>query len=126
MELTIQQSDLAFAAGRALGSVSSKSPLPLLSCVLLEADKSGLRVTGTDLDVTTSVLVPCAVKTAGRVAVGARHFNEVVRKMPKGELQIGMGGGQCEVRYGGGKGWSRFPVQDPADFPRIPELKAEW
>ena len=27
MDLTIQQSDLAFAAGRALGSVSTKSPL---------------------------------------------------------------------------------------------------
>ena len=38
MDLTIQQSDLAFAAGRALGSVSAKSPLPLLSCLLLEAD----------------------------------------------------------------------------------------
>ena len=31
MELTIQQSDLAFAALKALGSVSTKSPLPLLS-----------------------------------------------------------------------------------------------
>ena len=48
MELTIQQSDLAFAVGRALGSVSTKSPLPLLSCVLLEAESGSLRVTGTD------------------------------------------------------------------------------
>ena len=57
MELTIQQGDLAFGVGRALGSVSTKSPLPLLSCILLEADKSGLRVTGTDLD-TVSVRDP--------------------------------------------------------------------
>ncbi len=125
MELTIQQGDLAFAAGRALGSVSAKSPLPLLSCVLLEAEKSGLRVTGTDLDVTTSVLVPCAVKAPGKTAVSARHFHEVVRKMPKGVLTITVAGGQCEVRYGDGKGWSKFPTQDAADFPRIPELKAD-
>jgi DNA polymerase III sliding clamp (beta) subunit (PCNA family) len=39
MELTIQQGDLAFAVARALGSVSSKSPLPLLSCVLIEAER---------------------------------------------------------------------------------------
>ena len=71
MDLTIQQGDLAFAAGRALGSVSAKSPLPLLSCLLLDADKTGLTVTGTDLDVTTSAHVPCEVKTPGRVAVGA-------------------------------------------------------
>ena len=50
MDLTIQQGDLAFAVGRALGSVQQKSTQPLLSCVLLEADAKGLRVTGTDLD----------------------------------------------------------------------------
>uniref|UniRef100_A0A832I281 Beta sliding clamp n=1 Tax=Eiseniibacteriota bacterium TaxID=2212470 RepID=A0A832I281_UNCEI len=125
MELTIQQGDLAFAVGRALGSVSNKSPLPLLGCVLLEADKGSLRVTGTDLDVTTSVVVPCAVARPGRAAVGARHFNETLRKMPKGPLSVTLSGSQCEVRYGGGRNWSKFPVQDPADFPRVPDLKAE-
>src|SRR5512143_1728781 len=125
MELTIQQGDLAFAVARALGSVSSKSPLPLLSCVLIEAEKGGLRVTGTDLDVTTSVLVPCTVKNPGKAAVSARHFHEVVRKMPKGVLTLAVRDGQCQVDYGEGKGWSRFPVQDPADFPRVPELKGE-
>jgi DNA polymerase-3 subunit beta len=125
MELTIQQGDLAFGVARALGSVSTKSPLPLLSCILLEADKNGLRVTGTDLDVTCSVLVPCAVATPGRVAVSGRHFNDVVRKIPKGTLVLAVSGGQCEVRYGDGKGWSKFPIQDPADFPRIPELKGD-
>jgi DNA polymerase III subunit beta len=125
MELTIQQGDLAFAVARALGSVSSKSPLPLLSCVLIEAEKGGLRVTGTDLDVTTSVRVPCTVVSPGKVAVSARHFHEVVRKMPKGLLSLAVRDGQCQVDYGDGKGWSRFPVQDPAEFPRIPELKGE-
>jgi DNA polymerase-3 subunit beta len=125
MDLTIQQADLAFGVARALGSVSSKSPLPLLSCVLLEADKDGLRITGTDLDVTTSVLLPCTVKTPGKAAVSARHFNEVVRKLSRGTLSLSLSGNQCEVRYGDGKGWSKFPVQDPADFPRVPELKAE-
>src|ERR1051325_12082936 len=76
MELTIQQADLAFAAAKALASVSAKSPLPLRSCLLLEADANGLRITGTDLDVTTSVVVPCTVKRPGRVAVSARHFHE--------------------------------------------------
>jgi DNA polymerase-3 subunit beta len=29
------------------------------------------------------------------------------------------------VKYGDGKGWSKFPTQDAANFPRIPELKAD-
>src|SRR5262245_19837551 len=125
MELSIQQSDLGYAVGKAFASVTSKSPMPLLSCLLIEAEKGGLRITGSDLDVTTAVTVPCAVKTVGRAAVSARHFNEVVRKIPRGSLQMAITGEQCEIRYGDGKGWSRFPIQDAADFPRIPELKAE-
>jgi len=125
MELSIQQGDLAYAVGKAFASVSTKSPMPLLACLLVEADKGGLRITGSDLDVTTAVTVPCAVKAVGKVAVSARHFNEVVRKIPRGLLQISIAGEQCEIRYGDGKGWSRFPIQDAADFPRIPELKAE-
>ena len=125
MELTIQQGELAFAAGRALGSVSTKSPLPLLSCVLVEAEPAGLRVTGTDLDLTTSVFVPCKVKTPGKVAVSARLFNDVVRKLPRGDVSLSIKGNQCEAVYGGGKGRSRFPTQAAGEFPRIPELKAE-
>ncbi len=125
MDLTIQQGDLAFAVGRALGSVQQKSTQPLLSCVLLEADAKGLRVTGTDLDEGTSVLVPCTVRTPGKCCVSARHFNDVVRKMPKGALTIAMSGSQLEVRYADGKGWSRFPAQPADEFPRVPELKGD-
>lgn len=125
MDVTIQQGDLSFGVGRALGSVSTKSPLPLLSCILLEAEKNGLRITGTDLDVTTSAFIPCTVKTPGKVAVSARHFHEVVRKLSRGPLSLTIADRQFEIRYGDGKGWSKFPIQDPADFPRIPELKAD-
>jgi len=125
MELAIQQADLAYAVGKAMGSVPTKSPMPLLACLLLEADKGGLRVTGTDLEITTAVWVPCEVKSPGRAAVSGRHFGEVIRKMPRGEIRLSMAGAQLEIRYGGGKGWAKFPTQDTADFPRVPDLKAE-
>ncbi len=125
MELTIQQGDLAYAVGKAMGAVPTKSPMPLLACLLLEADKSGLRVMGTDLEITTAAWVPCAVKSVGKAAVSGRHFSEVVRKMPRGELKLALAGEQIEVRYGDGRGWARFPTQDASDFPRVPDLKAE-
>jgi DNA polymerase-3 subunit beta len=125
MDLTIQQGDLAFAVARALGSVPQKSAQPLLNCLLLEADKTTLRVTGSDLDLTTSVTVPCLGKAPGRVAVNAKHFNEVVRKMPRGAVNLRTEKNQLEVDYGDGKGWSRFPVQKSDEYPAPPELKAE-
>ncbi len=125
MEFAIEQGDLAFAVSKALGSVSSRTPQPLLGCVLIEADGNAVRVTGTDLEVTTAVEVPARVKTPGKAAVSARHFHEVLRKMPRGGLSLALKGGQCEVRYGDGKNRSAFPVQDATEFPRIPELKAD-
>ena len=94
LDLTIQQGDLAFAVGKAIGSVSAKSPMPLLSCLLLEAEKGSLRVTGTDLEITTAVTVPCTVRTPGKAAVSARHFHEVVRKVPRGETTLSSHGDQ--------------------------------
>ena len=125
MELVIQQADIAFAVGKAMGSISAKSPMPLLSCLLLEADKGSLRITGTDLELTTAVSVPCQVQSTGKAAVSARHFHEVIRKMPRGEIRLAMSGEQIELRYGDGKGWARFPTQDASDFPRVPDLKPE-
>jgi DNA polymerase-3 subunit beta len=125
MDLTIQQGDLAFAVARALGSVPQKSAQPLLNCLLLEADKTTLRVTGSDLDLTTSVTVPSLGKAPGRVAVNAKHFNEVVRKMPRGAVSLRVEKNQLEVGYGDGRGWSRFPVQKSDEYPVPPELKGE-
>jgi DNA polymerase-3 subunit beta len=125
MDLTIQQGDLAFAVARALGSVPQKSAQPLLNCLLLEADKTTLRVTGSDLDLTTSVAVPCMGRAPGRVAVNAKHFHEVVRKMPRGAVTLRLEKNQLEAGYGDGKGWSRFPVQKSDEYPSPPELKGD-
>jgi len=124
MDLTIQQGDLAFAVARALGSVPQKSAQPLLNCLLLEADKSTLRVTGSDLDLTTSVTVPAMGRAPGRVAVNARHFHDVVRKMPRGAVTLKLEKNQLEAGYGDGRGWSRFPVQKSDEYPTPPELKS--
>jgi DNA polymerase-3 subunit beta len=125
MDLTIQQGDLAFAVARALGSVPQKSAQPLLNCLLLEADKATLRVTGSDLDLTTSVTVPSLGRAPGRVAVNAKHFNEVVRKMPRGAVTLRTEKNQLEVGYGDGRGWSRFPLQKSDEYPVPPELKGD-
>ena len=45
--------------------------------------------------------------------------------MPRGPVTLTVKNNQCEVTYGSGKGWSKFPTQAAAEFPRIPELKAE-
>ncbi len=126
MEFTIQQADLSYALTTALASVPSKSTLAILSAVLLEAEKDELRITGTDLDVTTSITVPCTVKTPGRAAVQARHFADTVRKLPKDALKVAEDAqGRISVEYGKGKGKTAVPRQNDQEFPVLPTVKAD-
>ena len=126
MEFTIQQSDLSYALSTALASVPSKSTLPILSAVLLEAEKDQLRITGTDLDVTTTITVPCSVKSPGRAAVQARHFADAVRKLPKDQIKVSEDAqGRISIEYGKGKGRSAVPRQNDQEFPALPTVKAD-
>ncbi len=126
MEFTIQQSDLSYALTTALASVPSKSTLAILSAVLLEAEKDELRITGTDLDVTTSITVPCSVKTPGRAAVQARHFADTIRKLPKDQVKVSEDAqGRISVEYGKGKGRTAVPRQNDQEFPVLPTVKAD-
>ncbi len=126
MEFTIQQSDLSYALSTALASVPSKSTLPILSAVLIEAEKDELRITGTDLEVTTSITVPCSVKTPGRAAVQARHFADTVRKLPKEQIRVAEDAqGRISIEYGKGKGRSAVPRQNDQEFPALPTVKAD-
>jgi len=126
MEFTIQQTDLSYALSTALASVPGKSAMPILSTVLIEAEKDELRITGTDLDVTTSVTVPCTVKAPGRAAVQARHFADSVRKMPRELVKVTEDAqGRILVEYGKGKGRSAVPRQNDKEFPTTPSVKAD-
>jgi len=126
MEFTIQQSDLSYALSTALASVPAKSTLPILSAVLLEAEKDHLRITGTDLDVTTTITVPCSVKSPGRAAVQARHFADAVRKLPKDQVKVSEDAqGRISIEYGKGKGRSAVPRQNDQEFPALPTVKAD-
>jgi DNA polymerase-3 subunit beta len=126
MEFSIQQTDLSYALTTALASVPSKSTMPILSTVLLEAEKDELRITGTDLDVTTSVTVPCTVKAPGRAAVQARHFADSVRKLPRDVVKVSEDSqGRISLEYGKGKGRAAVPRQNDKEFPATPTVKAE-
>jgi DNA polymerase-3 subunit beta len=125
MEFSISQSDLSYALQTALASVPSKSTLPILQALLLELDEGQLRITGTDLEVTTSITVPCTAKSGGRAAVQARHFADAVRKLPKGEVRVAEEDGRVTVFYGNGKGKSQVPKLDDQDFPSQPEVRPE-
>ncbi len=68
--------------------VSSRTTLPILSNVLIEADELGLQLSTTDLDVTITVRIPADVSATGATTMPARRLASIVRELPTSEIKI--------------------------------------
>ena len=102
--------------------VSSKSPLPILSNILLEVKGTKLRLNTTDLDIGISCEIPVDIIEEGAITIPAKRFGDIVRELPSGDItisvkknnQVDIEGRQCRFKLGG------LPRDE---FPKFPEFK---
>ncbi len=108
------------------GIVERKQPLPILSNVLIEKNKSSLRFTTTDLEIQIATEVTDAnlVGNDAAITVAARKLQEILRVLPEGS-SISMDIQDSRIQLKSNK--SRFSLQTlPAqDFPKVVEQLGE-
>jgi DNA polymerase-3 subunit beta len=68
--------------------VSTRTTLPILSNVLLQAADGQLRFTTTDLDVGIRAAVEADIDQAGATTLPARRLASIVRELPSGEITV--------------------------------------
>lgn len=104
-------------------TVSSRSTLPILECILLKADENGLRLTANDLEMSIETApLDAEVTEAGSVALDARLFSEIVRKMPGEYIRIETDANQVTQCI---SGRARFRILGlpGEEFPVMPTLE---
>jgi DNA polymerase-3 subunit beta len=105
-------------------AVSNKSTLPILSHILLEAKKEGIKLTSTDLEIGVSVKVEGEVSEEGAVTVPARKFSEIVKELPAQQaIHISLKKNQS-VSIEAGKSYFRLMGLLKEDFPQLPDFPA--
>jgi DNA polymerase-3 subunit beta len=122
MELKIGVQELSRALARPQGIVEKKSTMPILSHVLIEAQKSGeLTVSATDLDVAVQGQHQCeSVVKEGKVAVPARHLFDIVKALPEASASLRKTqNNYLEVRSGAAE--FRIVGLPAEDFPALPK-----
>ncbi len=115
MRIRAQRDDLADVLARANRAVSTRTALPVLQGLLCEVSGNTLRVTGTDLDVTVRTALEVEVMEEGRAVIPGRLLSEAVRKMPAGEVTIGVSDTEIEIQ-GNGPRFNLRPL-NAEDFP---------
>lgn len=119
MKISISR-DVFFDGLQGVGSVIPQKPtLPVLSNFLLKAEKDSLSISGTDMDMFITTLIPCLVEEEGSITVNAKRFFSVIRELPSGEITIESEGERFTVTYC--KGQSSILGISSSDYPSLRE-----
>ena len=124
MNLTIAKEQLINGLQSVQNVVGIRTTLPILSNVLLKADKNHLELTATDLDVTISCSVEASVKKAGAATVPVKKLFGIVRELSSPEIELEVDEkNQCSVRAGA----SFYKINGLAaeEFPPMPKFKED-
>ena len=88
MKFTIIRSKFLDGLKAVQSVVASKGSLPVLQNVLLEANGKELKMTTTDLDISTTSIVECKVEDHGASTLPMRLLLNAVSKAAEGEIQV--------------------------------------
>ena len=121
MKFRCNQHDLSRALNIVSKAVTSRTTIPILKGILLEADEKGnLKMVASDLDITIEEVIKVEDVEKGSVVVQAKLFSDIIRKLPGKELEVEVAEGKVVIRCMN----SEFSIVGmPAD--EFPEMKNE-
>ena len=120
MKLSVTRDSLHTGLGAVSATIPTKTTLPVLSNILLEAADGRLSLSGTDLDISVRVSIDAEVSEPGSVTVPARKFAEIARELPAAPVHIETDGVEIRIESAN----SRFKLFGlaPEEFPSVPEV----
>lgn len=127
MKITLKKLDLLAAINTAGRAVSVKTTMPILQCLLINADDNGVSITANDMELAIETKISaekCSVLENGTIAVEAKLFSDIIRKISfedAADVTITSDGTLVEITSES----SLFRIQekDPEQFPELPQMR---
>ena len=118
MKFTLPKSRLSNCLQNVLQVVPTKSTLPILSNLLIEALDNKLKISATDLDLSITASIECEVGKKGSAVLPARILFDIIKEMPECEVSFETSGSRVELRIPNGT--YKIAALLPEDFPKLP------
>lgn len=121
MHVVCQKNILLGGVNTVLKAVSTRTTLPILQCILLDAHENEFKLVGNDLELGIESTLKSEVVESGNIAIDARIFSEIVKKLPDSEVHIKVDEHQlmtitCE------KSEFNIPGQPGNEFIQLPQI----
>ena len=116
MKFTCDRSALVDKLGVLARGVSTRSALPVLSGILLEAGEGRLDLFSTDMELSIKADLATTVEREGEIVVPARLFSDVIRNLPDDDVVVEAG--EAAVKVSAGRAAFSLNAWAAADFPQ--------
>lgn len=123
MKFSLPKSRLASGLQSILQVVPTKSTLPILTNILVEALENKLKISATDLDISITVTVECAVTKKGSAVLPARILFEIIKELPESEITVEAINARVEIKIPNGS--YKIAAISAEDFPKLPAVNTK-
>src|SRR3954467_1397044 len=122
MRFTISREKLQEGLAAVTASIPTKTTLPVLANILVEATDKGIRLSGTDLDIAVTTEVAADVETPGAITIPAKKLSEIARELPPAPVRIAAVGEQ-RVTLDCGRTHFKILGLPRDEFPAFPNVR---
>ena len=88
MKLVCSKSDLLNGVQTVSKAVPNKTTMSILECVLIDARDTDIKLMANDMELGIETIIEGNIVEKGIIALDARIFLEIVRKLPDSEITI--------------------------------------
>ena len=121
MKFKINRDHFASGLAQVLNVVGSKATMPILSNVLIEAEKDQISLTTTNLDLGIRCRIKAEVKEAGAVTLPVKRLATIVRELPNVDVTFDAAPNH-QVKLSSGGSNFRIMGIGREDFPPLAEI----
>ncbi|WP_163527924.1 DNA polymerase III subunit beta [Halobacillus ihumii] len=132
MKFSIQREQLMESVQHVMKAISSRTTIPILTGMKLEVSQQGVKLTGSDSDISIESFIPAEEDgivyveniEPGSVVLQAKYFPEIVRKLPQKTVDI-ESDNRRNITIRSGKAEFHLNGQDAEEYPQLPQLHTE-
>ena len=124
MKIQCHKADLLNGVNIALKAVPVKSTMPILECLIIEVTDDCIKLTANDMELAIETIIKGTIIEKGIVALNAKVFSEIVRRLPENEVSITTDSNYvteiiCEK--------AKFSISGRSgeEFPNLPKIEKE-
>ena len=88
MKIICPKSELQKSVSIVMKAVPGKTTMPILECILIDAATNDIKLTANDMELAIETRVQGMVLEKGILALDAKIFSEIVRKLPDSDVTI--------------------------------------